>query len=67
MAGIDVHNQVIDQERHRFVWVDTSELMGRPESFCDICHFSPAGTEAFVNLLVKVLEGLERERKPSLP
>jgi len=62
--GIDAHNRVIDDERDRFVLVDTSPLMGNVDDFCDICHFSPRGMERFVQLVVRRIREAEQGRAP---
>lgn len=55
--GIDAHNRAIDEERSRFVLVDTRALMGSLDDFCDICHLSPRGMERFVQLVLAAIEG----------
>ncbi len=56
VAGIEAHNRVIDKEADRYVLVDTSGITGRVEYFCDICHFSGRGVEAFVRTVAAALQ-----------
>lgn len=50
LAGIKAHNEVIHQLRDQFHYIDTTPLQRR-EFFVDPCHFSPQGTDVFLNLL----------------
>lgn len=59
VAGIEAHNRVIDEEADRYVLVDTSDITGRIEYFCDICHFSGRGVEAFVRTVAAALQAHE--------
>jgi hypothetical protein len=59
VAGIEAHNRAIDQEAGRYVLVDTSGITGRVEYFCDICHFSGRGVEAFVRTVAAALQAHE--------
>ncbi len=52
--GIEAHNRVIDEERGRFVFVDTRDLDGI-DLFCDICHFSETGERQFLDLLTSAV------------
>jgi hypothetical protein len=58
--GIDAHNQVIDEERDRFVLVDTHAMQGNVDDFCDICHFSERGMREFVKLVLDATKRPER-------
>ena len=59
VRGIREHNRAIEEERSRFILVDTADISGVAEHFCDICHFSTAGAELFVE---KVLGAIEKPR-----
>jgi hypothetical protein len=61
VKGIEAHNRVIDEERDRYVLVDTSEITGRVEYFCDICHFSARGVEIFVRSVAEALTAQQED------
>jgi hypothetical protein len=65
--GIEAHNHVIDEERDRFVLVDTGPLMGNVDDFCDICHFSPRGMERFVQLVLRSMREAWQGRAGARP
>ena len=54
VKGIEAHNRVIDEERGRFVFVDTRGL-DEIGFFCDICHFSKLGEARFLDLVTAAI------------
>ena len=54
VKGIEAHDRVIDEERARFVFVDTRDL-DEVEFFCDICHFSKTGEAHFLDLVTTAI------------
>ena len=59
VAGIDGHNQVLTQLANRYenaTEFDVAKLMSHDTKlFCDICHFTQAGCQQFVENLVPVI------------
>ena len=54
VKGLEAHNRVIDEERDRFVFVDTRAL-DEVGYFCDISHFSKTGESRFLDLVTAAI------------
>lgn len=56
IKGILTHNEVINELKSHFIFINTDDISNDIKNFCDIVHFSEKGTDLFAKKLITEIE-----------